>query len=94
MVNNLTSSANESASLNTNLSKASKAIESIGASSAEMSSSMVTFAGGLSSMANNLSASVNESAEFKVNLDKLNKNLGSLNSVYGNMLSAMGGAKN
>jgi gliding motility-associated protein GldL len=94
MVNNLTSSANESASLNTNLSKASKAIESIGTTSAEMSSSMSNFAGGLSAMSNNLSASVNESAEFKVNLDKLNKNLGSLNSVYGNMLSAMGGARN
>jgi gliding motility-associated protein GldL len=94
MVNNLTSSANESASLNTNLSKASKAIESIGNSSAEVSSSMSNFAGGLSTMASNLSATVNDSAEFKVNLDKLNKNLGSLNSVYGNMLSAMGGAKN
>ncbi len=75
-----------------NISKASKAIESIGTSSTEISSSMASFAGGLSSMVNNLSATANDSAEFKDNLNKLNKNLGNLNNVYGNMLSAMGGA--
>lgn len=75
-----------------NISKASKAIESIGNSSNEISSSMASFAGGLTSMVNNLSATANDSAEFKDNLGKLNRNLGSLNTVYGNMLSAMGGA--
>jgi gliding motility-associated protein GldL len=77
-----------------NISKASKAIESISSSSSEISTSMASFAGGLNNMVNNLSATANDSAEFKDNLGKLNKNLGSLNSVYGNMLSAMGGAKN
>jgi gliding motility-associated protein GldL len=76
----------------TNISKASKAIEAIGTSSTEISSSMANFAGGLSSMVNNLSSTANDSAEFKENISKLNKNLGNLNSVYGNMLSAMGGA--
>lgn len=76
-----------------NISKASKAIESIGVASSEISSSMSTFAGGLTTMVNNLSSTANESAEFKENITKLNKNLGSLNNVYGNMLSAMGGAR-
>ncbi|HEY1047722.1 MAG TPA: gliding motility protein GldL [Bacteroidia bacterium] len=76
-----------------NISKASKAIESIGLASNEISSSMSTFAGGLTTMVNNLSSTANDSAEFKENISKLNKNLGSLNSVYGNMLSAMGGAR-
>lgn len=75
-----------------NVSKASKAIESISTSSNEISSSMANFAGGLSNMVNNLSATANDSVEFKDNLGKLNKNLGNLNNVYGNMLSAMGGA--
>jgi len=75
-----------------NISKASKAIESIGVSSAEISSSMTNFAGGLSSMVNTLSSTATDSVEFKDNINKLNKNLGNLNSVYGNMLSAMGGA--
>jgi gliding motility-associated protein GldL len=75
-----------------NISKASKAIESIGTSSNEISTSMASFAGGLSSMVNNLTSTANESVEFKDNISKLNKNLGNLNSVYGNMLSAMGGA--
>ncbi len=77
-----------------NISKASKAMESISSTSTEISSSMASFAGGLNNMVSNLSATANDSAEFKDNLGKLNKNLGSLNSVYGNMLSAMGGAKN
>lgn len=77
----------------TNISKASKAIESIGVASSEISNSMSSFAGGLSTMVNNLSSTANDSAEFKENIIKLNKNLGSLNSVYGNMLSAMGGAR-
>lgn len=77
----------------TNISKASKAIESIGVASSEISSSMSSFAGGLSTMVNNLSSTANDSAEFKENIIKLNKNLGSLNSVYGNMLSAMGGSR-
>lgn len=76
-----------------NISKASKAIESIGIASSEISNSMSTFAGGLSTMVNNLSSTANDSVEFKENIVKLNKNLGSLNSVYGNMLSAMGGAR-
>src|SRR5690606_5577817 len=76
-----------------NISKASKAIESIGVASNEISTSMTTFAGGLSTMVNNLSSTANDSAEFKDNISKLNKNLGNLNSVYGNMLSAMGGAR-
>lgn len=76
----------------TNISKASKAIEAIGTSSTEISSSMANFAGGLTSMVNNLSSTANDSAEFKENINKLNKNLSNLNSVYGNMLSAMGGA--
>lgn len=75
-----------------NISKASKAIESIGVSSSEISSSMASFAGGLTSMVSTLSATANDSAEFKDNISKLNKNLGNLNNVYGNMLSAMGGA--
>jgi gliding motility-associated protein GldL len=75
-----------------NISKASKAIESIGVSSSEISSSMASFAGGLTSMVSTLSATANDSAEFKENISKLNKNLGNLNNVYGNMLSAMGGA--
>ncbi|MES2616870.1 MAG: gliding motility protein GldL [Bacteroidota bacterium] len=75
-----------------NIGKASKAIESIGNTSTEISSSMASFAGGLTNMVNNLSATANDSVEFKDNLGKLNKNLGSLNTVYGNMLSAMGGA--
>jgi gliding motility-associated protein GldL len=75
-----------------NISKASKAIESIGTSSNEISTSMANFAGGLSSMVNNLTSTANDSVEFKDNISKLNKNLGNLNSVYGNMLSAMGGA--
>jgi len=75
-----------------NISKASKAIESIGVSSIEISSSMTNFAGGLSSMVNTLSSTATDSVEFKENINKLNKNLGNLNSVYGNMLSAMGGA--
>jgi len=77
----------------TNISKASKAIESIGSASTEISNSMSSFAGGLTTMVNNLSSTANDSAEFKDNINKLNKNLGSLNSVYGNMLSAMGGAR-
>jgi gliding motility-associated protein GldL len=77
----------------TNITKASKAIESIGVASSEISNSMSSFAGGLSTMVNNLSSTANDSAEFKENIVKLNKNLGSLNSVYGNMLSAMGGAR-
>lgn len=77
----------------TNITKASKAIESIGVASSEISNSMTSFAGGLSTMVNNLSSTANDSAEFKENIVKLNKNLGSLNSVYGNMLSAMGGAR-
>jgi gliding motility-associated protein GldL len=76
-----------------NISKASKAIESIGVASNEISSSMSTFAGGLTTMVNNLSSTANDSAEFKDNISKLNKNLGSLNSVYGNMLSAMSGSR-
>lgn len=77
----------------TNITKASKAIESIGVASSEISNSMSSFASGLSTMVNNLSSTANDSAEFKENIVKLNKNLGSLNSVYGNMLSAMGGAR-
>ncbi len=75
-----------------NITKASKAIENIGAASSEISNSMSSFAGGLTTMVNNLSATANDSAEFKENIGKLNKNLGTLNSVYGSMLSAMGGA--
>ncbi|MDP2176857.1 MAG: gliding motility protein GldL [Bacteroidota bacterium] len=88
-LSNATVATNEYTS---NISKASKAIESIGTSSNEISSSMASFAGGLSSMVNNLTSTANESVEFKDNISKLNKNLGNLNSVYGNMLSAMGGA--
>ncbi|MCC6817307.1 MAG: gliding motility protein GldL [Bacteroidia bacterium] len=76
-----------------NISKASKAIESIGVASSEISTSMSSFAGGLSTMVNNLSSTANDSAEFKENIVRLNKNLGSLNSVYGNMLSAMSGSR-
>jgi gliding motility-associated protein GldL len=76
----------------TNISKASKAIETIGSASNEISNSMASFAGGLTTMVNNLSSTANDSAEFKENIGKLNKNLGNLNSVYGSMLSAMGGA--
>jgi gliding motility-associated protein GldL len=72
-----------------NLSKASKAIESLGTSSTEISASMSNFAGGLTNMVNNLTATTNDSVEFKDNISKLNKNLGNLNNIYGNMLSAM-----
>ena len=46
-----------------NIGKASKAIESISSSSNEISSSMASFAGGLTNMVNNLSATANDSAE-------------------------------
>lgn len=88
-LSNATLATNEYAS---NITKASKAIESIGSASTEISNSMSSFAGGLSTMVNNLSATANDSAEFKENIGKLNKNLGNLNSVYGSMLSAMGQA--
>jgi gliding motility-associated protein GldL len=88
-LSNATMATNE---YTTNLNKASKAIETIGSASTEISNSMSHFAGGLTTMVNNLSATANDSVEFKENIGKLNKNLGTLNSVYGSMLSAMGGA--
>ena len=88
-LSNATLATNEYTS---NITKAAKAIESIGSASNEISSSMNSFAGGLTTMVNTLSSTANDSAEFKDNINKLNKNLGTLNNVYGRMLSAMGGA--
>jgi hypothetical protein len=88
-LSNATLATNEYTS---NITKAAKAIESIGSASNEISSSMNSFAGGLTTMVNTLSSTANDSAEFKDNINKLNKNLGTLNNVYGSMLSAMGGA--
>jgi len=88
-LSNATLATNEYTS---NITKAAKAIESIGSASNEISSSMNSFAGGLTTMVNTLSSTANDSAEFKDYINKLNKNLGTLNNVYGSMLSAMGGA--
>jgi hypothetical protein len=55
--------------------------------------SMGSLSGGLSNLVSNLTASENETLKFKEEISKLNNNLASLNTVYGNMLSAMGGAR-
>jgi hypothetical protein len=55
---------------------------------------MGNFSSGLGSALNNLMATENATATFNQELAQLNRNLNNLNSIYGNMLSAMGGAKN
>jgi hypothetical protein len=62
-------------------------------STAMVADSMGSLSGGLSNLVSNLTASENETLKFKEEISKLNNNLASLNTVYGNMLSAMGGAR-
>jgi gliding motility-associated protein GldL len=74
-------------------SKAAKNMEEISKSTSMVADSLGSFTGGLSSVLNNLNASEAATADFKEELGKLNRNLGNLNTIYGNMLSAMGGAR-
>jgi len=74
-------------------SKAAKNMDEISKSTSMVADSLGSFTGGLSSVLNNLNASEAATADFKEELGKLNRNLGNLNTIYGNMLSAMGGAR-